>query len=76
MATSVSEEVKCLSAAVLVIDSFYEWLDRIEELGGATTIEGISACHSFLESMRRNEPRLKKLVIDPSVTLIKKSMGK
>ena len=54
------------------IAAFYEWVDQIEEAGGTTTISGISKCHAFLSSMKRNKGRIDTLIMEPLSTELNK----
>lgn len=51
--------------AAALLAGVYEWLDRVEKAGGATSIEGVAACHAMLKSLRKNKPRVEKLVMEP-----------
>ena len=51
------------SAATLV--AIYEWVDRVNAVGGATCIEGAAKCHAMLHSLNKNRPRVEKLVLAP-----------
>ena len=59
---------KLRSAAVnaaALLAGVYEWLDRVEKAGGATSIEGVAACHAMIKSLRKNKPRVDRLVLQP-----------
>lgn len=47
------------------ITAFYDWVDQIEEAGGASTISGVAKCHAFLSSMKKNKGRIDTLVMEP-----------
>ena len=51
--------------AAALLAGVYEWLDRVEKAGGATSIEGVAACHAMIKSLRKNKPRVEKLVMEP-----------
>jgi len=51
--------------AAATIAALYEHLDRIEKLGGATSISGVAACSTMLESLKKNKPRIEKLILAP-----------
>ena len=51
--------------AALTIGAIYEWLDRVEKAGGATSISGVAACNAMLTSLRKNADRTEKLVMKP-----------
>jgi hypothetical protein len=51
--------------AAATIGAVYEWLERVEKAGGATSIEGVSVCHAMLTSLRKNAPRTEMLVMAP-----------
>lgn len=52
-------------AAAMTIGAIYEWVERIEALGGATNVSGIASCHAFLKSLRKNADRTESLVMEP-----------
>ena len=59
---------KLLKAAVnaaATIGAIYEWLERVEKAGGATSISGVAECHAMLKSLRKNAKRTDDLVIVP-----------
>ncbi len=51
--------------AAATIGAIYEWLERVEKAGGATSMSGIASCHAMLTSLRRNAERTDALVIKP-----------
>lgn len=51
--------------AAATIAAIYEWLDRVEAAGGATSISGIAACNAMLKSLRKNADRTEDLVMRP-----------
>jgi hypothetical protein len=59
--------------AAAVIGAVYEWLERVEKAGGATSIEGVSACHAMLKSLRKNAQRTETLVLAPLRAAIAKA---
>jgi hypothetical protein len=67
--------VKALTAAAATIGAIYEWLDRVEKAGGATSISGAAACHAMLTSLRKNAGRTEKLVMEPARAAIAKATG-
>ena len=52
-------------SAALTIGAIYEWLERVEKAGGATSIAGVASCNAMLESMRKNAPRIEASVMVP-----------
>ena len=62
--------------AALIIGAIYEWLDRVEKAGGATSIEGVAACNAMLTSLRKNADRTEKLVMTPLRDAIAAEEGK
>jgi hypothetical protein len=52
-------------AAALTIGAIYEWVARVEKAGGATSIEGVAACHAMLKSLRKNAARTETIVMEP-----------
>lgn len=72
--TKINEELlNAAQIAAATIGAIYEWVDRVEKLGGATSIEGVAACNAFLKSLRKNADRTDKLVIKPVLDAISKA---
>lgn len=65
------ELLRAAANAAAVIGSIYEWLDRVEKAGGATSISGIAACNAMLKSLRKNADRTEQLVMVPLRAAIK-----
>lgn len=51
--------------AAATIASIYEWLDRVEAAGGATSISGVAACNAMLKSLRKNADRVETIIMKP-----------
>lgn len=51
--------------AAATIAAIYDWLDRVEKAGGASSLSGVSACHAMLKSLRKNAGRTEQLVMAP-----------
>ena len=66
----MSDLLKAATNAVAVIDSFYQWVDRVEKAGGTTCISGIAECHAMISSLKKNKARLGDLVLKPLKTAI------
>jgi septal ring factor EnvC (AmiA/AmiB activator) len=62
---------EALKASVATIDALYEHLERVEKAGGATSLEGVAACHIMLKSMRKNANRVEELVMKPAIAALK-----
>jgi hypothetical protein len=60
-----TELLATCKASAAVIAAIYEWLDRVEKAGGATSISGVAACNSMLTSLRKNADRTETLVMRP-----------
>jgi len=56
--------------AAATISAIYQWLERVEEAGGATSISGVAACNAMLKSLRKNAERTDALVIKPLLAAI------
>lgn len=56
--------------AAATIKAIYQWVDRVEKAGGATSLEGVAACHAMLKSLRVNAARTDKLVVEPLLAAI------
>lgn len=59
--------------AALTIGAIYEWLDRVEKAGGATSISGIASCNAMLSSLRKNADRTETLIMVPLRAAIAKA---
>ena len=57
--------LKAATNAAAMIGAVYEWLDRVKEAGGATSISGISTCHAMITSLEKNRARVETLVRVP-----------
>lgn len=51
--------------AAAMIGAVYQWVERVEQAGGTTTISGMAACHAMLKSLRANADRAERLVMEP-----------
>lgn len=51
--------------AAAMIGAVYQWLDRVEKAGGATSISGVAECNAMLKSLRKNAGRTEELVMAP-----------
>lgn len=71
--TTDKELLTAAKNAAAVIGSIYEWLERVEQAGGATSISGVAACNSMLRSLRKNAERTDKLVMEPLLAAIAKA---
>lgn len=63
--TDTDDLRKAAVNAALIIDAVYQWLDRVEKAGGATSISGLAACNAMLKSLRQQKPRVDELVMAP-----------
>lgn len=63
--TKDDELLKAAENAAATIGAIYQWLERVEAAGGATSISGIAACNAMLKSLRANADRTEKLVMGP-----------
>lgn len=57
--------MKAAKNAAATLVAVYEWLDRVEAAGGATSISGMASCHAMLTSLRKNAPRVEQMVLKP-----------
>lgn len=62
--------------AAQTIGAIYEWLERVEKAGGATSISGISSCNAMLTSLRKNADRTETLVMAPLRKAIEEAEGR
>lgn len=67
------ELLKAACNAAATISAIYQWVERVEKAGGATSIEGVAACHAMLTSLRKNADRTEKLILEPLREAIAKS---
>ncbi len=51
--------------AAATIDAVYQWVDRVEAAGGATSIQGVAACHAMLTSLKKNRSRCETMIMAP-----------
>lgn len=51
--------------AAATIAAIYQWVERCEAAGGATSIEGVATCNAMLKSLRKNADRTETLVMVP-----------
>lgn len=58
------ELLKALVIAIGALEAIYEIADKTNELGGATSVNGLASCHAFLRSLKRNKARIKRDIID------------
>lgn len=73
---SDTELLKAATTAAAVIGAHYEWLERVEKAGGATSVSGVAACHAMLKSLRKNAERTDKLVMEPLRAAIARAEGR
>jgi hypothetical protein len=57
--------LKAALHALATIDAIYQWVDRVDAAGGATSLSGIAACNAMLKSLRQNRPRIEADIIAP-----------
>jgi hypothetical protein len=57
--------IKAAVNASNTIHAIYQWIEKIEANGGATSVSGVATCHAFLESMKKQRPRIDSLVMAP-----------
>lgn len=67
------ELLKAATNAAATIDAIYQWLDRVEKAGGASSISGVAECNAMLKSLRKNADRTEKLVMEPLRAAISKA---
>jgi hypothetical protein len=73
MSEQNAELLKAATNAAATIAAIYEWLERVEKAGGATSISGIAACHAMLTSLRKNAGRTESLIMAPLRAAIEKA---
>jgi hypothetical protein len=67
----VSDLLQAAVNAAAALDAIYQWVERVEKAGGATSIEGVAACHAMLKSLRQNADRTETLIMAPLRAAIK-----
>ncbi len=67
--------IKAAVNASNLITGMYEWFDRVDAAGGATSISGVAACNAMLESMKKNKPRIDALVMAPLQEALDEAKG-
>jgi predicted enzyme related to lactoylglutathione lyase len=70
-ATTVPKSVadglaEALGNSAAMLGAVYQWLDKVNAAGGATSISGIAACNAMLKSIEGNRSRAEKLVMEPT----------
>ena len=65
--------LKAATVAAATLDAVYQWVDRVEKAGGATSLSGIAECHAMLKSLRNNEKRCRELVMKPLADAIREA---
>lgn len=72
--TDVNEALlKAASNAAATISAIYQWLERAEKAGGATSISGLAECNAMLKSLRKNADRTENLVMAPLRDVLSKA---
>lgn len=67
----LTELLNAAKSAAATINGIYEWLDMVDEAGGATSIAGVAKCHAMLKSLNNNRKRIDTLVMEPLLKAIK-----
>lgn len=64
-------EIEVMRSALLNaaagLNAVYQWVDRVNEAGGATSISGVAACNAMLKSLESNRARFDALIIKPAI---------
>jgi len=66
--------LECSINAGAFIATVYEWLDRVNDAGGATTISGVAQCHAMLKSLAANRARVDTLIAAPLKEAIEQAL--
>lgn len=74
--TTDNDLLKAAANAAAYLGAIYQWVDRVEKAGGATSIEGVATCHAMLTSLRKNADRTEKLVMEPLRAALAKAEGR
>lgn len=69
----MNDLLKPAMAAAATIRAIYEWVERCEKAGGATSIQGVATCNAMLTSLRKNAKRTDELVMVPLMEAISKA---
>lgn len=70
---NTAELIRAATVAAATIGAIYEWLERVEKAGGATSISGVASANAMFQSLRKNADRTEKLVMEPLRRAIAKS---
>ncbi len=65
--------LKAAKNAAAMLGAVYQWLDRVQASGGATSISGVAACNAMLKSLEGSRTRAEKLVMEPLREAIKQA---
>lgn len=68
-----TELLNAAKNAAATIAAIYQWLERVEKAGGATSISGVAECNAMLKSLRKNADRTEQLVMAPLRAAIAKA---
>lgn len=67
--------LKAATNAAAMLGAVYEWLDRVQANGGATSLAGVASCNAMLKSLEGNRARAQKLVMEPLNAVLAKATG-
>lgn len=69
------ELLKSAINAAATLQAVYQWIDQINDAGGAVSISGVAKCNAFLKSMEKNRARAETLVMEPLRAAIAKEQA-
>lgn len=70
MDESREQLMRAATNAAAMLGAVYQWVDKVNAAGGATSISGISACNAMLKSLENNRGRCEKLIMEPLRSVI------
>ena len=75
LAAAAPELCEALNNALATLKAIYQWLDKVNDAGGATSINGVAACNAMLKSLNGNRDRFQKLIVDSGNAALAKARG-
>lgn len=63
--------ITAATIALSTINAVYDWLGMVDDAGGLTSISGVAKANAMHASLKKNRPRVDKLVTEPLVAAIR-----
>lgn len=61
----MNDKDRALVNAAATIAGIYEWVERINKVGGCKSIEGVAVCNAFIASLNRNKKDIDTKIMSP-----------